>query len=97
MRYSGWRVFAEALRGLMFDEKLQERAGSSIVQFRLERLTGTHVTIPASKDKDPRERAGPKEVEHIAIVGPRHVDAAETDVNPAHKAEDEEHGGSTNL
>ena len=47
---------AEALRDLTFDEKLQERAGSSIVQLKVQRLTGTRmVPSPAAssnKEKD---------------------------------------------
>ncbi len=42
---------AEALRDLMFDDKLQERSGSSIVQLKLQKLTGTQLTKLGSEDK----------------------------------------------
>jgi len=46
---------AEALRDLMFDDKLQERPGSSIVQIKTQRLTGTRLT-PSPAARDNREK-----------------------------------------
>jgi hypothetical protein len=41
---------AEALRDLTFDEKFQERAGATVVQFTLQRLAGTYVTDNQRED-----------------------------------------------
>jgi hypothetical protein len=48
---------AETLRDLTFDEKFQERAGSSVVQLKLQRLTGTH-TIPNPQKNDKETYSG---------------------------------------
>ena len=41
---------AEALRDLTFDDKFQERAGSSVVQLKLQRLTGTRIIPNAARN-----------------------------------------------
>ena len=46
---------AEAVRDLTFDEKLQERAGASIVQLKVQRLSGTRMVPPPSA-RDTKER-----------------------------------------
>lgn len=46
---------AEAVRDLTFDEKLQERPGASIVQLKVQRLTGTHL-VPPNPARDNKER-----------------------------------------
>lgn len=43
---------AESLRDLTFDDKLQERAGASVVQFRLQRLAGSRLTKPGPPEKE---------------------------------------------
>ena len=43
---------AEALRDLTFDDKLQERSGASIVQLRLQRLTGSKITKAGFKETE---------------------------------------------
>lgn len=42
---------AETLRNLIFDEKLQERPGSSVVQLKLQRLTGTQLLKTGTEEK----------------------------------------------
>ena len=44
-------VRAEALRNLIFDDKLQERPGSSVVQVNLQRLTGTQLLKAGTDEK----------------------------------------------
>ena len=50
-------MHAEALRDLTFDEKLKERSGSSIVQLKVQRLTGTRIVPPPpSAGRDSKEK-----------------------------------------
>ncbi len=46
---------AEALRDLTFDDKLQERPGSSIVQIKTQRLTGTRLSPPPTPNTKERD------------------------------------------
>ena len=46
---------AEAVRDLTFDEKLQERAGASIVQLKVQRLSGTRM-VPSASARDNKEK-----------------------------------------
>jgi hypothetical protein len=44
-------IRAEVLRNLLFDEKMQQRAGASVVQLKLQHLGGSQITKMGSEEK----------------------------------------------